>query len=350
MNVRPMTGLAQTVLGAVPAGELGIALPHEHLLFDRRFLYVEPEEASGRGRARKPIGLSNHYDLLYEGLAHLENLRLLEEEVAVEEALLYQREGGRTLVDATNLGVGRDPLGLQRIARATGLHVIMGSGYTVARSHPPDIDTLSEDTITRVIVRDIVSGVGETGVRAGLIGEIGCSWPWTDNERKSLRAAAEAARETGAPLLVHPGSHPAGPQPHLDEIRATRLDLRRVIVGQAERWVADLDRLKAIAETGCWLAFDRFGQEVSHDPAHDLEVPSDADRMRGILWLIEHGHAQQVLLSHDVDSRVRLTRYGGHGLAHLLKRIGPRLRRKGLGEKDLWMLIAENPARALAFT
>src|SRR5439155_16535453 len=97
------------------------------------------------------------------------------------------------------------------------------------------MDTLSEESITRAIVSDIVTGVGETGVRAGLVGEIGCSWPWTENEQKSLRAAAEAARETGAPLLVHPGAHPGGPQAHLDHIRATKLDLRRVIVGQADR-------------------------------------------------------------------------------------------------------------------
>ena len=40
------------------------------------------------------------------------------------------------------------------------------------------------------IIRDVTVGVNETGVRAGLIGEIGTSSPVTENEEKSLRASA----------------------------------------------------------------------------------------------------------------------------------------------------------------
>ena len=345
-----MAGKAQTVLGVVPADELGITLPHEHLLIDFRFMYREPEGASGRGRGLEPITLRNLYEVRYDWSRNLDNLQLLDEGTAVEEALLYRWEGGRTMVDPTNAGLARDPLALQRIARATGLHVIMGAGYYVGPSHPRDMDQRSEESITREIVRDLTEGVGDTGVCAGLIGEIGCSWPWTENERKSVRAAAEAAKQTGAPLMIHPGRHQTAPETHLEEIRKTGFPLRRVIMCHIDRTVSEPARLKAIADTGCYLEYDLFGNEVSHYPMSDFEIPSDAERMRQILWLIEQGHGRQVLMAHDICLKVSLSRYGGHGWVHILRRIVPRLRRKGLSEKDVWMLIAENPARAVTFT
>lgn len=347
MTRSPMAGKAQTVLGPVSVGELGITLPHEHLLIDFRVMYREPQGASGRGL--EPVGLQNHYDLLYDWTRNLDNLRLLDEATAIEEALLFRREGGRTLVDATSVGLGRDPLALQRIARATGLHVIMGAGYYVAAAHPPDIDGKTEDDIAREIVRDVTEGVGDTGARAGLIGEIGCSWPWTANERKSVRAAAEAAKQTGAPLMIHPGRNPAAPEAHLEEVRRVGFDLGRVIMCHIDRTVSDPARLKAIAETGCYLEYDLFGSEVSYYPLSDFEMPSDAERMRQILWLGEQGHAPQILISHDICYKVRLARYGGHGFAHIPRRIVPRLRKKGLGEMEVQALIVGNPARAVTF-
>ncbi len=344
-----LSGKAQTVLGAIAAEELGITLPHEHLLIDFRFMYREPEGAGGRGRGLEPVTLRNHYEVLYDWTRNLDNLQLIDETTAVEEALLYRWEGGRTLVDPTNVGLARDPVALQRIARATGLHVIMGAGYYVEPAHPPDMDARSEEAITREIVRDVTEGVGDTGVRAGLIGEIGCSWPWTANERKSVRAAAQAARETGAPLMIHPGRHPTAPEAHLEEVRKVGLDLRRVVMCHTDRTVSEPARLKAIADTGCYLEYDLFGMETSFYPMSDFEIPSDAERMRQILWLFEQGHGPQVLMAHDICFKVRLVRYGGHGWAHILRRIVPRLRKKGLAEKDVWMLIAENPTRAVTF-
>jgi phosphotriesterase-related protein len=349
MTRSPLAGQAQTVLGPVPAGDLGITLPHEHLLIDFRLMYREPEGAGGRGRGLQPVTLANHYEVLYDWTRNLDNLQLLDEPTAIEEALLYRLEGGRTMVDPTNVGLARDPRGLQRIARGAGLHVIMGAGYYVGPSHPPDMDRRTEDDLTREIVRDVVDGVGDTGVRAGLIGEIGCSWPWTPNEVKSVRAAAAAARETGAPLMIHPGRHPTAPEAHLEEVRRTGLDLRRVIMCHIDRTVPDRARLKAIAETGCYLEYDLFGMEVSFYPMSDFELPSDAERMRQILWLVEQGHGSQVLMAHDICFKVRLARYGGHGWAHILRRIVPRLRQKGLGEKEVFGLIAENPTRAVTF-
>ena len=345
----PRAGRAQTVLGLVAPESLGLTLPHEHLFVDLRFLYREPSAGHARGHEREPVALGNLYEINYDWFSNLDNLSLTDEATAIEEAGLFRRDGGRTLVDPTTAGIGRNPLALQRVARATGLHVIMGSGYYTEPAHPPGLAAATEDALVREIVRDVVDGAGDTGVRAGLIGEVGCSWPWTLNERKSVRAAALAAKQTGAPLMIHPGRHQTAPEAHLEEIRGAGLDLRRVIMCHIDRTVSDRARLKAIADTGCYLEYDLFGLEVSHYPMSDFEIPSDAERMRQILWLMEQGHGRQILLAHDICFKVRLVRYGGHGWAHILRRIVPRLRRKGVGEKEIWALIAENPTRAVTF-
>src|SRR5205814_8149078 len=144
--------------------------------------------------------------------ANLDTLRLPAEQVAADEILLFKHAGGRTVVDPTPKTLARDPLALARIARATGLNVVMGAGYYVHASHPPDMERRTVDDLAREMIADVTIGVGETGVHAGLLGEIGTTSPWTENEKKVLRAAIVAQRATGAPPMIHPGRHPHMPK------------------------------------------------------------------------------------------------------------------------------------------
>src|SRR4249919_3286898 len=170
---RPLAGQVQTVLGAVAPDAIGVTLPHEHLLIDFEVMFAEPAAASDTGRAWEPVGLANLGWVRQNFNANLDNLRLLDEQTAQDEIMLFRRVGGQTVVDPTNVSLSRDPLALARIARATNLNIVMGAGYYVAAAHPADMDRRSEDSIVREIVRDVRVGVGDTGVRAGLIGEIG---------------------------------------------------------------------------------------------------------------------------------------------------------------------------------
>lgn len=98
----------------------------------------------------------------------------------------------------------RNPDALKLISLASGVNVIAGAGYYVAASHPKEIQTMTEEQIADSIVKEIMVGMdGSTmGVRAGIIGEIGTSWPITENEKKVLRGAALAQQRTGAPLII----------------------------------------------------------------------------------------------------------------------------------------------------
>ena len=293
-----LSGQAQSVLGPIAGETMGITLPHEHLLIDFEVMFREPANGAERGLARQPVSLANLGWVRHNFSSNLDNLQLLDETVARDEALLFKHAGGQTFVDPTNRGLARDPLALARVARATGLNIIMGSGYYVAAAHPPDMDRRTADDIARELVTDLTEGVDGTGVRAGFIGEIGTTWPWTDNEKKVVRAAVAAQRETGAALMIHPGRHERLPLAIVDFIRKEGADLGRTIMCHVERTIADPGVLLELAATGVRLEYDLFGLETSYYPYNPaFDMPNDGERMRQILFLIERGHLAQILMS-----------------------------------------------------
>ena len=345
-----LSGQAQTVLGPIAGEAMGITLPHEHLLIDFEVMFREPANGAERGLARQPVSLANLGWVRHHFSSNLDNLQLLDERVARDEALLFKHAGGQTFVDPTNRGLARDPLALARIARATGLNVIMGSGYYVAAAHPADMDRRTSDDIARELVTDLTVGVDGTGVRAGFIGEIGTTWPWADNEKKVVRAAVAAQRETGAALMIHPGRHERLPLQIVDFIRREGADLGRTIMCHIERTIADPAVLTDLAATGVYLEYDLFGLETSYYPYNPaFDMPNDGERMRQILGLIERGHLDQILMSHDIAYKHCLTRWGGFGYHHLLVNVIPRLRAKGADDKTVQTLLIDNPRRAFAY-
>jgi phosphotriesterase-related protein len=347
---RPAAGQIQTVLGAIAPEQMGVTLPHEHLLIDFKVMFAEPAAASDKGRAYEPVNLANLGWVRQNFNANLDNLRLTDERVAADEILLFKHAGGSTVVDPTPKTLARDPLALARIARATGLNVVMGAGYYVHASHPPDMDRRSVDELTRELIADVTTGVGDTGVRAGLLGEIGTTSPWTANEQKVLRAAIAAQRETGAPLMIHPGRHPKMPMELAEFVQKEGGDLRRTIMCHICRTIPDVKAVIDLAQTGLWLEYDLFGLENSYYPYNpSFDMPNDGGRMAHVLALIAAGHQDQILLSHDIAYKTSLVTYGGYGYHHLLVNVVPRLRAKSVSDAGLRRLLVENPTRAFAF-
>ena len=345
-----LAGKAQTVLGPVSADELGISLTHEHLLIDLGSTFQPPDDASSYSFAYQPVTLDNLWWVRYNYGGNKDNMELLDEDTAVTEAARFRRSGGRTIVDATSVGIKRDPLGLARIARATDLNVIMGSGYYVHEYQPASINDKSEDEIVEEIVRDITEGVGDTGIKSGVIGEVGCTWPLHDNERKSLRAAARAQVITGAPLLIHPGRNPQAPLEIMEIVRESGGDPARSIMSHVDRTIFDNDTLDKLAETGCFIEFDLFGSETTFYPFSPIDMPNDGKRLDYFLHLRDNGGLGQALMAHDICNKHRLTRFGGHGYAHILENVKPIMRRKGFLPEEIDQILVGNPARALAFT
>jgi phosphotriesterase-related protein len=346
-------GDVQTVLGRISPDELGITLPHEHLLLDMSYYFVEPTEVRQKNMAYSPVCMELASWLRVHRLQNLDNLKLESEETAIREALLFKHAGGNSIVELSNIGMSRNPEGLVRISQATDLHIIMGSGYYIDISHPEDLIRKTEEQIAREIIHDIVDGVRDTGIRAGIIGEIGCSVPLTESERKVLRASAIAQRCTGAALNVHPSKNDDIVSEIVDIIQNAGGDLSRTIISHVSYSCFQMETLFKLAERGCLLEIDNFGRPVVPFDFYIFkrhqDAPSDADRIKTVKELIENGYLNRILISTDNCLKHNLTSYGGNGYAYILDTIIPWMKTKGIENKDIQQILVENPKRVLTF-
>ncbi len=354
MGQEELTGRAQTVLGIIDADSLGVTLPHDHLLVDSSCLFVEPAEATERNLAHQPITLEN---LSWVKLhSNLDDRQLTDEKLAIKEVLLYKWAGGDTIVDLTPIGIGRDPLGLARIARATGLNVVMGTGYYIGRSHPPELAAKTEEEITEEIVRDIMVGIGDTGVRAGIIGEIGCDTPLEDSERKVLRASAAAQRQTGAAINIHPSFSEDGVLEIIKILGDSGADLSRTVISHQEFLGINNRRTiyRKLVDAGCYIEFDTLGHVIVPLLGDDwteglVGKRSEVDRINEIKCLIDEGYLNHILLSQDVCAKLHYVTYGGAGYAHILRNVVPWMRWAGISDEQIHTMMVENPKRVLPF-
>ena len=348
MPITELQGLVQTVLGPVEPSELGATMTHEHLYIDFSFMYRPPQD-SELDLADAPITLENRGRISRHYYSCHANLQLMDVEAAVEEVSHYKAAGGGAIVEATTIGIGRNAKALQQISRESGVHVVMGAGFYVDAVHPEDMGLRQVDEVAARIIGDIRDGVDGTGIRAGIIGEVGCTWPLTDSERKSLLAAAIAQRETGAAILIHPGRHPYAPAEILEILSGGGADISRVIMGHLDRTIFELEGLLSVAASGCYLEWDLFGNESSYYPLAELDMPSDAQRLDLIKQIVDAGYGDRVVIAHDICTNHRLVRYGGHGYGHILENIVPKMRRKGYADDAVEAIIVGNPANILAF-
>ena len=345
------SGKIQTVLGLIEPSELGITLTHEHALIDLSCYFVMPEEATERWYVDKPLtmeilgGIHNRW-------ANNKDLQLLiDEKDQTEEIYKYYLAGGNSFVDTTSIGIGRDPLALARMSRATGLNIIMGASHYVPVSYPDDMDERSEQQITDQIIGDVTVGVKDTGIKSGIIGEVGNFWPTNETSRKILRASAHASVETGAAILIHPGFHPDALMHHLNDLIEAGADPSRVIMGHLDTF-PNMDVIKQIADTGAYLEYDTFGSEdtvwgaVADQP---IFIPTDVQRMQRIENLIEWGYESQIVIAQDVCFKSHLTSHGGKGYSHILESIVPRMRKRGFSNENIDNILIENPKRILTF-
>jgi phosphotriesterase-related protein len=338
------SGLAMTVRGPVALAELGVTLPHEHILNDCRCWWHRPVEPERQHLASGPVHAGIIGELRMDPFVNLDNCTLDDEPLAVAELLAFAHAGGRTVVDPTCRGIGRDPEALARISRATGLHIVMGAGYYLESSHPPEVARLSAGDIADEIVREALQGVGDTGVRIGLIGEIGVSADFTPAEEKSLRGATRAQRRTGLPLMVHlPGWLRHGLRV-LDIVEEEGGDPAHTVLCHMNPSHDDVAYQAACAERGAFVEYDMIGMDYFYAD-QQAQCPSDEEAARAVRRLVDLGLGGKVLLSQDVFLKMMLTRYGGFGYAHVLRHFVPRLRRHGVSEAAIHGMLVDNPRR-----
>jgi phosphotriesterase-related protein len=341
------SGQVMTVLGPIPVEELGITLTHEHILSDVGCNGPEPPEASRKGLFHKPLTMDILGEVRLLPQCNRDNQRLTDIDLAVSEVDKYRYWGGRSIVEVTLDGISRDPLGLQMVSRRTGVQVIMGAGYYIELSHPEQLRSMTVDNIADEIVRDLTEGVPGTGVRAGIIGEIGIDMDFTSEEEKSLRGAARAAGRTEVPLSIHvPGGSMKSHDYRIrvmDIVEEEGASLEHTIIDHVEIHPISFENQLAIAERGAFLGYDGISSGFDWGDrgvgAEDEEYATDIKR------LIDEGYINHILLSHDVHLKIMLTAYGGFGYAYILRSFIKRLRSHGVTDEQITTMLIENPKR-----
>ena len=336
----------RTVVGAIAPEELGITLGHEHLLIDLRGLWDNPPA----GRAYlvdQELTLENHGELMRDPYVSRPNLLIDDPELSIRELMFYKTEGGQGLIDMTTIGIKPDPRGLRAIAQRTGIHVVAGCGYYRQPLLPEALHDRSTEEIVDDLLLWLTEGMYGTGIRAGLMGELGTSSPIYPFEERQLRAAARVQRQTGASINVHPLIWGHEHLHILDILEEEGADLTRVAISHCDELV-EPEWHARIAERGAVLSFDTFGSETYFDRSFAQE-PRDSDRIQCVLHLLEKGYGSQITLAHDICTRMQLRHYGGWGWNHLLTNIVPRLRHAGVSQQELDTMFIDTPRRLLTF-
>ncbi len=297
-----------TVLGEIRPESLGFTMPHEHLLIDTYWLTDRVD------------------DLLND------------EQIAIDELLLFKKAGGDSIVELTNHGLKRNPEALKRISEKTGVNIIMGCGWYRGPYYPEEINYRSTDDLAREMIDDLTRGVGDTGIKAGIIGEIGVNLDFiTPAEERVLRAAARANLHTGKAITLHAEYCSVG----LDQLNILEEEgvyPEKVIVGHADSFL-NLDYHEEIYRRGAYIQFDGIGRD---------HIYPDSMRLRSLLELLKKGYVEKILLSTDRCRRSDLRLYGGKGYDHLLVDFMPRLREAGVTQEEINIMTVENPKSILA--
>ena len=301
-----------TVDGPVDARDLGVTLPHEHVLVD----FIGADRATPDRYDRDEV--------VRVVLPYLEQAKQL---------------GCRTIVECTPAYLGRDPLLLRRLSRESGVRFVTNTGYYGAGADfkflPEHAKTESADQLSERWVREFDQGIGDSGVRPGFI-KIGVNKaPLHELHRKLVQAAARTHLRTGLTIAGHTGDGAAA----MEELEILR---REGVSPSAFVWVhAQNERDPALharaAEAGAWISFDGVGP---------LTIKRHIDL---VLAAKERGFLNQVLISHDAGW-FRPGEAGGgefRPFDTLFTKLLPALRRAGVTEDEGHRLTVENPAAAL---
>jgi phosphotriesterase-related protein len=236
-------------------------------------------------------------------------------------------------VEPTVFGLGRNTERIQRINAEVDLNIIVASGVYAFLEMPNFLAVRADGEIVELFVREITEGINGTGVKAaflkcavehfGLIGDV----------PRILGVIAETAKQTGVPVMVHTNALA------LEALTGAGVDPRRIVIAHAGD-SNDLDYLRAIADTGASLGFDRFGIE---------HFNPTLSRIRTLTALVQEGYADRIHLGHDAacfyDFMVDNPFFADEKPDYLLisREILPALEQRGVRQGAITQMLEVNP-------
>ncbi|MDL2217204.1 phosphotriesterase [Christensenellaceae bacterium OttesenSCG-928-M15] len=357
-----------TACGPIRPEELGLTSMHDHILFDGSVL-------AKRMRADLPehkLPIHENDKVSLENVGMLQRNTILawdalnhdDEAVMEEEVALFKRAGGGAMLDLTVVGDRYDvgAAAAKRISQATGVHVIMSTGFYTGDSWPNEMKGQPIRFYYEYMLKEIKEGVQGTDVMPGHL-KIGME-QLNEDEENALRAAARVANETGLALTIHPCEAAGGDNIRIINIlKEEGVDLERVVIAHAnfthkpsfrqailhpEDYYVDTDLAKRTLDSGVNISkefLNVMGLELlgRYDGG-------DWSEMSGLVKLIDEGYCDQIVIGNDVCAKVMLHQSGGTGFCRMLYYTLPMLRDvAGVADYALRAMFYNNPARILQY-
>ena len=307
-------GSVMTVSGPVSGDELGFILPHEHP-------YCKLRQADHR------YDFPDSFD---------------DDDVVADEVSAFGKLGGTTMVDLSTPNIGRAPERVKALSERTGVKIVMGCGWYRGNYYLPEerIDRRPVEDLADELITELTAGVGDTGIKPGVIGEIGSEKTWVaPNEERVLRAAARAHLATGTAIGALHAIGPGVAPEQLTILEHEGVDMSRVAVAHSESY-PHRDHLKGLMDRGPFIMFDNCGQftGLGQFESQILDLIRD---------LIDAGYENQILLSHDTCKFPQFTIHGGPGFVYLAESFLPALAERDIPESVLTTMTNDNPRRWL---
>lgn len=333
-------GKVQTVCGDIAPDELGVTLMHEHLRPPVKYIWPW---VSGPDNRRSQDDLAWLIDVVRP----------------------YVACGGRTMAEVSSHHRQIDNRAEQLVAlsEATGMHIVMGTAFYKEPMYPEWVQKWGIEDFQAFFLKNVTEGIGNTSIKAGIIGEIG-TFRGRVNPREEmvLRAAARVHRQTGVPISTH-CTLGTMPMAQIDILEDEGMSLSRVVLGHQDLR-SDVDVHEAAIKRGAYIQYDTIGKErydyviQENRGLGEVEYLSerhyrkDADRLACLVELVKRGCAGHIMLSQDMsvtESFFNPDTHGRFGYTYLLDCFVPHLREAGVSEADINTMLVENPKRFLAF-
>lgn len=311
-----------TVLGPVPAAELGVVAVHEALLSVLPGAQYAPDISMDRAGIFKALAA-----------------KLTE----------FREHGGQTIVDSTGMFHGRDLRLYEALSRSTGVHIVASTGlgpeeelggyFLTPQTNPPT--PWPAEKFAELFGKEVSEGMVvprlERRAPAGIVATIADRAGMTPTEESLFRGSARAAKDTGVPVSIRFG---ADVLHDLDIVLDEQIDAGRVLVGELDRKDAAGSALE-VARRGAFVGIDHVG--LNDHPGY----LSDDERTALVLELVHAGHADKIILSgNSIGVAKGLPEYN-LPYSHVLSTFVPYLKACGLSDEDSRRILVDNPRRLL---
>lgn len=332
-----------TVLGDIKKEEMGITSSHEHIFIDmKKCVDVTGNEPD---IFHDKITCDNRCEVFCDPYAIWDNSTLEGLEDAIKEVEEFKKWGGQTIVDVTLDEIGRDPIALAEISKRTGVNIVMGCGHYYHKAHFPYVKDATVEELADEMRHDILVGVKDTGIKAGIIGEIGTSAVMSVDERKVLKAAGIVGAETGKAVHVHTDLYTENGYEIIDILTNEGMKPEKICIDHVDVNLRP-DYIRGLLDKGAYIEFDDFGKEFY--VSEKARFAYDYERIKLLKTLIDEGYQKKILLCNDICLKTMWKKFGGCGYSHILRAVKYMALENGISEETYNSMLSDNVREFMA--